>query len=96
MVAMRSGTARCTRRDRCRSNATSRKYALLNAAGVGSSDARDGAHLMREAIRGPHQRSSARTLGTARTAARGGGQRRSRSQASVVRRRWARAEAGRW
>ena len=30
--------------DRCRSSATSRKYALLNAAGEGSSDARDGAH----------------------------------------------------
>ena len=62
MVAMRSGTARCTRRDRCRSSATSRKYALLNAAGVGSSDARDGAHLMGEAIRGPHQRSSSEVL----------------------------------
>jgi hypothetical protein len=57
MVAMRSGTARCMRRDRCRSSAT-RKYALLNVTGVGSSDARDGAHLMREAIRGPHQRST--------------------------------------
>ena len=32
-----------------------------------SSDARDGAHMMREAIRGPHQRSSDRTHGTART-----------------------------
>jgi hypothetical protein len=57
MVAMRSGTARCMRRDHCRSGAT-RKYALLNVTGVGSSDARDGAHLMREAIRGPHQRST--------------------------------------
>ena len=43
MVAMRSGTARCMRRDHCRSGAT-RKYALLNVTGVGSSDARDGAY----------------------------------------------------